>query len=64
MSHQPVSPSPALETQRRSGARDSIAPEEIDSQLLLGSGKRILIRHRGQTYQLRETRQGKLILTK
>lgn len=38
--------------------------EEIDSTLLLGSERRIRIRHRGQTYELRETRFGKLILTK
>ncbi|MBY6204598.1 hemin uptake protein HemP [Halomonas denitrificans] len=50
---------------RRSGARGTRpGPEEIDSLLLLGSRKRVLIQHRGQTYELRETRLGKLILTK
>lgn len=39
-------------------------PSEIDSRLLLGSCGRVLIQHRGQTYELRETRYGKLILTK
>lgn len=37
---------------------------EIDSHMLLGRGGRILIRHNGQRYELRETRFGKLILTK
>lgn len=37
---------------------------EIDSHMLLGRGGRILIRHKGQRYELRETRFGKLILTK
>lgn len=40
------------------------APSEVDSRLLLGSSGRVLIQHRGQTYELRETRFGKLILTK
>jgi hemin uptake protein HemP len=39
-------------------------PSEVDSRLLLGSSGRVLIQHRGQTYELRETRYGKLILTK
>ncbi len=39
-------------------------PSEVDSRLLLGSAGRVLIQHRGQTYVLRETRYGKLILTK
>lgn len=39
-------------------------PSEVDSRLLLGSAGRVLIQHRGQTYELRETRYGKLILTK
>jgi hemin uptake protein HemP len=39
-------------------------PSEVDSRLLLGSTGRVLIQHRGQTYELRETRYGKLILTK
>ncbi len=42
--------------------RDSL--EEIDSRLLLGSDGRVRIRHGGRTYELRETRFGKLILTR
>lgn len=46
--------------------RDQVkrGPSEVDSRLLLGSAGRVLIQHRGQTYELRETRYGKLILTK
>jgi hemin uptake protein HemP len=36
----------------------------IDSGVLLGADGRVRIRHRGKTYELRETRFGKLILTK
>lgn len=36
----------------------------IDSGVLLGADGRLRIRHHGQTYELRETRFGKLILTK
>jgi hemin uptake protein HemP len=36
----------------------------IDSRVLLGADGRVRIRHRGQVYELRETRFGKLILTK
>lgn len=36
----------------------------IDSAALLGSTGRVVIEHHGQRYELRETRFGKLILTK
>ncbi|WP_228273652.1 hemin uptake protein HemP [Rhodocyclus tenuis] len=36
----------------------------IDSRLLLGNSDEIVIRHMGAEYRLRQTRQGKLILTK
>ncbi|MCA1779100.1 MAG: hemin uptake protein HemP [Xanthomonadaceae bacterium] len=36
----------------------------IDSALLLGAAGRVVIEHHGQRYELRETRFGKLILTK
>jgi len=35
-----------------------------ESQALLGSGREIVIRHGGECYRLRVTRQNKLILTK
>lgn len=43
--------------------RDS-QPPLLESRVLLGPDGRVLIRHRDQTYELRETRFGKLILTK
>ncbi|WP_240901136.1 hemin uptake protein HemP [Thioalkalivibrio sp. XN8] len=36
----------------------------MDSRELLDENRRLRIRHRGQVYELRETRLGKLILTK
>ncbi|AFH95686.1 TPA: hemin uptake protein HemP [Providencia stuartii] len=36
----------------------------IDSHQLLGSEGKLAIQHRGEIYQLRQTRAGKLILTK
>lgn len=38
--------------------------EAIDSRLLFGSSNTVMIRHGQETYTLRETRAGKLILTK
>lgn len=36
----------------------------LDSHALLRGGREVLIRHAGQTYRLRHTRNDKLILTK
>lgn len=36
----------------------------IDSHQLLGTDGKVTIQHRGEIYQLRQTRAGKLILTK
>lgn len=36
----------------------------MDSAALFNGTNRVFIHHRGEAYQLRETRQGKLILTK
>lgn len=51
-----------------SNQRDSTTPAQstpsIDSRALLGTAGRVVIEHRGQRYELRETRFGKLILTK
>ncbi len=41
-----------------------ILPKTVSSEVLLGLGKRMFITHDGQTYQLRITKLGKLILTK
>lgn len=39
-------------------------PPVVDSQRLLGADGELRIRHQGEEYRLRRTRQGKLILTK
>lgn len=39
-------------------------PRPLDSATLLGAKGEVEIAHRGETYRLRRTRQGKLILTK
>lgn len=36
----------------------------VTSHKLLGGGQEIVIEHAGQEYRLRQTKQGKLILTK
>jgi len=36
----------------------------LDSSVLLGNRDEVEISHQGETYRLRRTRQGKLILTK
>ena len=36
----------------------------LDSRVLFAGGSEIVIFHYGESYRLRETRQGKLILTK
>jgi hemin uptake protein HemP len=37
---------------------------EVESTTLLAGGREVLIRHGGETYTLRQTSKGKLILTK
>ena len=39
-------------------------PRPLDSVTLLGAKGEVEITHQGETYRLRRTRQGKLILTK
>ncbi len=39
-------------------------PPQVDSAALLGACNELLIRHVGETYHLRLTRNNKLILTK
>lgn len=45
-------------------ARPPASDGSIDSALLLGARDEVEILHSGETYRLRRTRQGKLILTK
>jgi len=52
-------------TSRPEVPRSSIeARRPLDSTALLGSRDEVEIAHQGETYRLRRTRQGKLILTK
>lgn len=51
-------------TDARPPALPEPAPPLIDSRELLGEGGELRIRHQGQEYRLRRTRQGRLILTK
>jgi hemin uptake protein HemP len=39
-------------------------PDSVPSELLLGEKTALKIRHNGEVYELRRTRQNKLILTK
>ena len=39
-------------------------PRQFDSRTLFGSAQEVRIEHFGQEYRLRQTRNGKLILTK
>jgi len=52
-------PAPATPSQGAAGA-----PEVIDSRELFRAGNTVQIAHAGQRYQLRLTRENKLILTK
>lgn len=59
MKTEPQLPSATPET-----SRSTPAPRALDSATLLGGHSEIEISHEGETYRLRRTRQGKLILTK
>lgn len=62
----PPSPTAGLgvEAQPRVPETRPVRLREIDSAALLGPGRQVEILHRDQRYRLRETAQGKLILTK
>ena len=58
----PQRPPPAAKPEMPKFADGS--PRLLESVNLLGTGEQVLISHGGETYRLRRTRQGKLILTK
>jgi hemin uptake protein HemP len=59
------SPQPRLEaTPTPPPVPGAEAPRHVDSAHLLGTRGEVYIVHRQQLYRLRETAQGKLILTK
>ncbi|MEX5924513.1 hemin uptake protein HemP [Providencia hangzhouensis] len=45
-------------------AKQPVKTDVIESQQLLGPAGKVSIQHNGELYQLRQTRTGKLILTK
>ena len=48
----------------RAAPRPNVVTGVLDSAALLGNRNEVEITHQGETYRLRRTRQGKLILTK
>lgn len=54
----------APEREEADGPARDRGHREISSEALLAGGKEVLIRHQGEAYRLRLTRQNKLILTK
>lgn len=57
-------PSPPPTPAAAAAAPCSAVPAQIESSTLFGTAQEVLIKHQGQTYRLRITSQGKLILTK
>ncbi|MCP5304173.1 MAG: hemin uptake protein HemP [Chromatiaceae bacterium] len=57
-------PNPHAVDDAAPSALSSPKQARIDSRSLFGDRKLVLIDHHGETYTLRLTRQGKLILTK
>lgn len=58
---QNTAPAPALSPSSVAGAAKQA---EFDSRELMRGGREVLIRHAGQVYRLRHTRNDKLILVK
>ena len=59
----PASPAP-LSVNAVNGASSTTAPRRVTSGTLFGGAQEVRIDHHGQEYRLRQTRNGKLILTK
>lgn len=64
MTHALRSTAPRAEGEGAAGGGTSRGPGVLSSAALLQDRAEVLIEHRGETYRLRQTRQGKLILTK
>jgi hemin uptake protein HemP len=60
---EPIRPDPP-ESHPGVQAPSSVAPDTIQGDQLFNGRQEILIAHHGDTYRLRVTRNGKLILTK
>ena len=55
---------PALPKPWTARNRSGAGPRRLSTRQLFGDDTRLVIEHRGARYELRITRQGKLILTK
>lgn len=64
--HTATLPLSANDVSLRLAAREQAAPakRQFDSRSLFGDAQEVRIEHFGQEYRLRQTRNGKLILTK
>ena len=60
----PPVPNPKLDPSARPAPAAAINQAEFDSRELMRGGREVLIRHAGQVYRLRHTRNDKLILVK
>lgn len=60
----PTASAPATHATDAAARSVPVAGAPLDSSILLGAKGEVEIAHEGETYRLRRTRQGKLILTK
>jgi hemin uptake protein HemP len=60
----PVPTLPAAASVSPAALADQAKQTEFDSRELMRGGREVLIRHAGQVYRLRHTRNDKLILVK
>jgi hemin uptake protein HemP len=51
------------QTRKIQKADSTPSPRRVQSEALLGSGREVVIVHKGREYRLRVTQNGKLILT-
>ena len=60
-----VQPSPGVDNPTRTDRQqDAAPPRVVNSEALMGGATQLAIRHNQSIYFLRQTRSGKLILTK
>ncbi|MBX9901228.1 MAG: hemin uptake protein HemP [Burkholderiaceae bacterium] len=64
VSHSACTFSSATPTSHKKELGRTSSPLQIDSQTLFAGRRELIIEHQGERYQLRVTRQNKLILTK
>jgi hemin uptake protein HemP len=66
--HTAILPLPSSDVSFRAAnavpAPAAASPRQFDSRTLFGGAQEVRIEHFGQEYRLRQTRNGKLILTK